>query len=145
MIEFQKIDDFKPPKTEEYVFVSQRYLHKEMDALRSERTEDLDQKFESNLTPTTLPTFPSIEIKQLHQTRDQLLEQRSKLLGTLFLSLRPNKIKQIKIIDRELDRVEREIISLERTDQEKEMTSIEKFISENEKRIQKYKTDIKLT
>lgn len=141
MIEFQSIDDFMTSKTELPIFVSQRYLYREVDDLRSNRTTDLARTFESNLTSTTLPGLLSMVIEQLHQSQYHLIEKRNKLLSSWFLPLRSSKNRQLKIIDEELDNIEYQIIALERNEKEKETNHIEKFINANKNRIKNYKSE----
>ncbi len=103
-----------------------------------ERQVNLANRFESNLTITSLSSAPSIDVEKLKTNLAQQIKKREKLLSSWFLSFRPNKMKEIQNIDKVLDNIEYQIISLQKDNREKEIADIEKFIAENNKIIQKY-------
>ncbi len=141
MIEFDNIDNIKSSQTEFSIVVPQRYIYSETHDLRSEGTNDFAQKFESQITSTTLPILPNIEIEKLNETRYQLIGKRNELLNSWFLFFRPNKRKQLHLIDKQLDDIEYQIISIQKFERESEAEYIAKFISENERQIQKYNSE----
>jgi hypothetical protein len=141
MIEFQNIDDFEPSKAELNTLIKQRYLYAEIVDLRSERSTDSVQRLEFQLTTTSLPNFPDIEIEQLYESRDRLIKERNKLLNSWLLFLRPSKKKHLEIIGKQLDEIEYQIIALQEGEREDEASRIKKFINDSDKLIQKYNSE----
>jgi hypothetical protein len=138
MIGFDDINTFKPNKTELCAFVEQRYLVDEVPDLRSDRNF-LVLVFDSNLTPTTLPTPLDLEISKLHENQSRLIKQRNLIIDSSTFN---DENKELKMIDNQLDYIEASIASLENNFWQHEILDIDLFIQDNEKRIQRYISDL---
>lgn len=67
-----------------------------------------------------------LEIDYLQTSRLQLMEKRQQLLDSWFVKFRPNMLKKIKNIEKQLDDIELQIISLQKCDRDAEIASIKK-------------------
>lgn len=104
--------------------VPQRYLRSNAYDLSAEKK--IENK--SDVIPTTLPI--SCEKDRILLLREGLLERRAQICDCWFLSFRKSKIAEIKLIDKQIDKLDDQLISMQKDERDNMIAHTKKIMSD---------------